>query len=84
VALKVLLVDGWSPFARDGMPKLGPSVRARGEGSGVRGVSFRRFASSSFHLHSTYIATMSVILETSVGDITVDLLVDDAPNACKK
>ena len=27
---------------------------------------------------------MSVLLETSVGDITIDLLVHDAPKACEK
>ena len=27
---------------------------------------------------------MSVLLETSLGDITVDLLVDVAPKACEK
>lgn len=28
--------------------------------------------------------TMSVLLETSLGDITIDLLVDDAPKCCEK
>ena len=28
--------------------------------------------------------TMSVLLETSLGDITIDLLVDDAPRCCEK
>lgn len=27
---------------------------------------------------------MSVLLETSLGDITIDLLVDDAPRCCEK
>jgi hypothetical protein len=27
---------------------------------------------------------MSVLLETSLGDITIDLLVDDAPKCCEK
>lgn len=27
---------------------------------------------------------MSVLLETSLGDIVIDLLVDDAPTACEK
>lgn len=29
-------------------------------------------------------AAMSVLLETSLGDITIDLLVDDAPKCCEK
>jgi hypothetical protein len=29
-------------------------------------------------------AIMSVLLETSLGDITIDLLVDDAPKCCEK
>jgi hypothetical protein len=28
--------------------------------------------------------TMSVLLETSLGDITIDLLVDEAPKCCEK
>jgi|TARA_R110002003_G_scaffold54_27_gene4887 hypothetical protein len=28
--------------------------------------------------------TMSVLLETSLGDITIDLLVDEAPQCCEK
>ena len=28
--------------------------------------------------------TMSVLLETSLGDLVVDLLVDHAPRACEK
>jgi peptidyl-prolyl cis-trans isomerase-like 4 len=28
--------------------------------------------------------TMSVLLETSLGDIIIDLLVDDAPKCCEK
>ena len=27
---------------------------------------------------------MSVILETSLGDLVIDLLVDDAPKSCEK
>ena len=27
---------------------------------------------------------MSVLLETSLGDITIDLLVDEAPKCCEK
>lgn len=26
---------------------------------------------------------MSVLIETSIGDLVVDLFVDEAPNACK-
>lgn len=29
-------------------------------------------------------ATMSALLETSLGDIVIDLLVDDSPRACEK
>lgn len=37
-------------------------------------------------LEISYHATenMSVLLETSVGDIVIDLLVDFAPRACEK
>ena len=31
----------------------------------------------------TATATMSVILETSLGDITIDLFVKECPNTCK-
>ena len=30
------------------------------------------------------VGIMSVLLETSLGDITIDLLVDDAPTCCEK
>ena len=29
-------------------------------------------------------AIMSVLLETSVGDLVIDLLVNEAPKACEK
>lgn len=34
--------------------------------------------------HANLLRTMSVLLETSLGDITIDLLVDDAPKCCEK
>lgn len=34
--------------------------------------------------HRAASAAMSVLLETSLGDITIDLLVDDAPKCCEK
>ena len=34
--------------------------------------------------HKSCIAIMSVLLETSVGDLVIDLLIDDAPKACEK
>ena len=33
---------------------------------------------------TTFPQVMSVLLETSLGDITIDLLVDDAPKCCEK
>lgn len=41
------------------------------------------FATSTRSPHNIPQA-MSVLLETSLGDITIDLLVDDAPKCCEK
>jgi len=31
-----------------------------------------------------FLPTMAVLLETSLGDLTIDLLVEDAPRTCEK
>lgn len=41
-------------------------------------------ASTFGALSATASAKMSVLLETSAGDITIDLYVDEAPKACEK
>ena len=38
----------------------------------------------SFRAFNYRNTTMSVLLETSAGDITIDLYVDEAPKACEK
>ena len=42
------------------------------------------FLDSPSHLHNLQVVGMSVLLETSIGDITIDLAVDDAPKCCEK
>jgi hypothetical protein len=41
-------------------------------------------ASTFGALFATTTEKMSVLLETSAGDITIDLYVDEAPKACEK
>lgn len=59
--------------------------KTRGDPMGAVDQSQRVTRASTFGaLFATSIAKMSVLLETSAGDITIDLYVDEAPKACEK
>lgn len=64
-----------------------PQVSTAGFGYN-RACAFKRSTSTSLsysqHLYHTISCTMSVLLETSAGDITIDLLVKETPKCCEK
>lgn len=55
--------------------------------NGITSVKLVAVAARGLHVvgdHWTGDSIMSVILETSLGDLVIDLLVDDAPKSCEK